>query len=213
MVILGAIADAARSRLLHDFPETFAAPLFDTVPGAGGDSGSPAVIRLSAIKEISKRGQHAVLDVTPSTVERLNYAQFYPIVVFMRVESKHVVKEVRSQLAPLMPTGRGLKSSRKLLEHAARVEKTHAHVFSITIPVTAGGSDGWFRTLTEAIERQQSQAIWTAEAKPDSLITDDFLFPSQPNRLSYASSPESDIELANEHQNEDSYAIGKYRIG
>lgn len=152
-----------------------------------------------------------MLDVTPATVERLNYAQFYPIVVFLRAESKHVVKEVRTQLAPLMVGGRGLKSSRKLLEHAGRVEKAYVHVFSATIPVTAGGGDSWFRALTETIERQQGQAIWTAEAKPDSLITDDFLFPSQPNRLSYASSPESDVELANEHQTEDSYSMGKLR--
>lgn len=54
------------------------------------------IIRLSAIREIMERGKHAVLDITPNAVDRLNYAQFYPIVIFLRAESKQVVKELRS---------------------------------------------------------------------------------------------------------------------
>ena len=42
------------------------------------------------------RGKHAVLDITPNAVDRLNYAQFYPIVIFLRAESKQIVKEIRS---------------------------------------------------------------------------------------------------------------------
>lgn len=41
------------------------------------------------------RGKHALLDITPNAVDRLNYAQFYPIVVFLRADSKHVIKELR----------------------------------------------------------------------------------------------------------------------
>ncbi|MPC80360.1 Tight junction protein ZO-1 [Portunus trituberculatus] len=54
------------------------------------------IIRLSAIREIMDRGKHAVLDITPNAVDRLNYAQFYPIVIFTRAESKQIVKELRS---------------------------------------------------------------------------------------------------------------------
>lgn len=54
------------------------------------------IIRLSAIRDIMDRGKHALLDITPNAVDRLNYAQFYPIVVFLRAESKQTIKEVRA---------------------------------------------------------------------------------------------------------------------
>ena len=31
--------------------------------------------------------KHAVLDITPNAVDRLNYAQWYPIVVFLNPDS------------------------------------------------------------------------------------------------------------------------------
>lgn len=57
------------------------------------------IIRLSAIRDIMDRGKHALLDITPNAVDRLNYAQFYPVVIFLRAESKQIVKELRSGLA------------------------------------------------------------------------------------------------------------------
>jgi len=60
---------------------------------------SSGIIRLSAIREIMDRGKHALLDITPNAVDRLNYAQFYPIVIFLRAESKHVIKELRAGLS------------------------------------------------------------------------------------------------------------------
>ena len=42
------------------------------------------------------KGQHALLDVTPNAVDKLNYAQFYPIVIFARADSKQTIKECRS---------------------------------------------------------------------------------------------------------------------
>ena len=68
----------------------------DDVPKSQKSSG---FIRLSAIREIMDRGKHALLDITPNAVDRLNYAQFYPIVIFLRAESKHVIKELRAGLS------------------------------------------------------------------------------------------------------------------
>lgn len=45
------------------------------------------------------RGKHALLDITPNAVDRLNYAQFYPIVILLRAESKQVIKDLRSGIA------------------------------------------------------------------------------------------------------------------
>lgn len=61
--------------------------------GGGGRSG---IVRLSAIRDLVDKGRHALLDITPSAVDKLNYAQFYPVVIFLRADSKHTVKELRS---------------------------------------------------------------------------------------------------------------------
>lgn len=71
------------------------------------------------------QGKHAILDITPSAVDRLNYAQFYPIVIFMRAENKHTVKELRSRLAKSSH-----KSSKKLYDHAVKLEKLWSHIFT-----------------------------------------------------------------------------------
>ena len=44
------------------------------------------------------RGRHALLDVAPNAVDKLNYAQFYPIVILARADSKQTIKDCRSGL-------------------------------------------------------------------------------------------------------------------
>ncbi|KAG8191357.1 hypothetical protein JTE90_006102 [Oedothorax gibbosus] len=187
IVLFGALADVARDKLLKDYPDKYASPQMeghsDDVPKSQKSSG---IVRLSAIKEIIEKGKHAVLDITPGAVDRLNYAQFHPIVIFVRAESKHTVKELRSRLPKSSH-----KSSKKLHDQATKLEKLWAHVFTATITLTS--ADMWYKKLREAIDKQQQQAIWISETKPEGAISDDFLFPMT-SRLSYASSPESDLE-------------------
>lgn len=38
------------------------------------------------------QGKHCLLDITPEEVERLNFAQLYPIVIFLRPPNKQMVK-------------------------------------------------------------------------------------------------------------------------
>lgn len=66
-----------------------------------------------------------MLDVTPNAVDRLNFAQYAPIVVFLRAESKHAVKELRQRWAR-----HSIKSHRKLYEQAVHLEKSYSHLFS-----------------------------------------------------------------------------------
>lgn len=157
-------------------------PVEEPVP-----KGAPAV-RLSAIREVVEQGKHALLDVSPGAVDRLNYAQFYPIVVFLRAESKQAVKELRSRL-PVR------QSARKLYERALKLERLWGHLFTSTVALT--GADMWYKKLRETLDKQQQLSIWCSENKPEEAIGDDFLFPVT-SRLSYASSPESDLELASE---------------
>ncbi len=73
---------------------------------------------------ISFQNKHCLLDVTPNAVDRLNYAQYCPVVVYLRADSKHVVKELRARWAK-----NSQKSPRKLYEQAVKLEKLYAHLF------------------------------------------------------------------------------------
>ncbi len=50
-----------------------------------GENKRSGIVRLSAIRDIMDKGLHALLDVTPNAVDKLNYAQFYPIVILAKV--------------------------------------------------------------------------------------------------------------------------------
>ena len=45
--------------------------------GTGKSTKANGIIRLSAIRDVMDRGKHALLDITPNAVDRLNYAQFF----------------------------------------------------------------------------------------------------------------------------------------
>ena len=61
-----------------------------------GEGTKSGIVRLSAIREIQERGRHALLDVAPNAVDKLNYAQFYPIVILLRADNKQTIKECRT---------------------------------------------------------------------------------------------------------------------
>lgn len=197
VIFFGPLADIAREKLLRDYPDKFESP--QSMNSSNEEStknsklNNSGIVRLSAIKEIIEHGKHALLDITPSAVDRLNYAQFYPIVIFMRVENKSIVKELRNRSSTKNTVHR---SSRKLFEQSIKLEKIWHHVFTSSITLTSGG-DLWYKKLREIIDKQQTQNVWMSEFKPDESISDDFLFPMNSiSRLSYASSPESDLDIS-----------------
>ena len=65
---------------------------------ASGENRKSGIVRLSAIRDIMDRGLHALLDVAPNAVDKLNYAQFYPIVLLARADSKQTIKDCRAGL-------------------------------------------------------------------------------------------------------------------
>ena len=73
-------------------------------------SNKSGIVRLNAIREIMAKGQHALLDVTPNAVDKLNYAQFYPIVIFARADSKQTIKECRSGAPKYVPYPRHVRA-------------------------------------------------------------------------------------------------------
>ncbi|XP_023173750.2 tight junction protein ZO-1 isoform X4 [Drosophila hydei] len=202
LVLFGPVSDLAREKLAKDYPDKFCTPLQDDDKTSNGNGSSSAngngngnangkcrIVRLSHIRDIMDRGKHALLDITPNAVDRLNYAQFYPIVIFLKTDSKHVIKQLRHGLPKAAH-----KSSKKLLEQCQKLDRVWSHIFSTQLMLN--DEESWYRKLRDSIDLQQSGAVWMSESKPVESLSDDFLFPMTTSRLSYASSPESDLELS-----------------
>lgn len=157
VVLFGPVADLARERLIKDFPDKFTAPL-QADEKVGNGSAKSSIIRLSNIRDIMDRGKHALLDITPNAVDRLNYAQFYPIVIFLKADTKHSIKQLRHGIPKSAH-----KSSKKLLEQCQKLDRIWSHVFSNTIVLN--DSEAWYRKLRDSIDQLQSGAVWMSETK------------------------------------------------
>ncbi|XP_033022465.1 tight junction protein ZO-1 isoform X1 [Lacerta agilis] len=186
VTIFGPIADVAREKLAREEPDIY--QIAKSEPrDAGTDQRSSGIIRLHTIKQIIDRDKHALLDVTPNAVDRLNYAQWYPIVVFLNPDSKQGVKTMRMRLCP-----ESRKSARKLYERAHKLRKNNHHLFTATINLNSM-NDGWYGALKEAIQHQQNQLVWVSEGKADGATSDDLDL--HDDRLSYLSAPGSEYSM------------------
>ncbi|XP_056134829.1 tight junction protein ZO-1 isoform X3 [Lampris incognitus] len=195
VVIFGPIADVAREKLAREEPDIFELAKTQQQQGeekseprdAGTDQKSSGIIRLHTIKQIIDRDKHAVLDITPNAVDRLNYAQWYPIVVFLNPDTKQGVKNMRTRLCP-----ESRKSARKLYERALKLRKNNHHLFTTAINMNSM-NDGWYGALKETIQQQQNQLVWVSEGKADGAPDDDLDI--HDDRLSYLSAPGSEYSM------------------
>ncbi|KAK2501657.1 hypothetical protein MC885_016445 [Smutsia gigantea] len=130
---------------------------------------------------------YQIANVTPNAVDRLNYAQWYPIVVFLNPDSKQGVKTMRMRLCP-----ESRKSARKLYERSHKLRKNNHHLFTTTINLNSM-NDGWYGALKEAIQQQQNQLVWVSEGKADGATSDDLDL--HDDRLSYLSAPGSEYSM------------------
>ncbi|KAF7664727.1 hypothetical protein LDENG_00167990 [Lucifuga dentata] len=194
VVIFGPIADVAREKLAREELDIFELAKTQKQGGekseprdAGTDQKSSGIIRLHTIKQIIDHDKHAVLDITPNAVDRLNYAQWYPIVVFLNPDTKQGVKNMRTRLCP-----ESRKSARKLFERALKLRKNNHHLFTTTINLNSM-NDGWYGALKETIQQQQNQLVWVSEGKADGAAEDDLDI--HDDRLSYLSAPGSEYSM------------------
>ncbi|RXM29156.1 Tight junction protein ZO-1 [Acipenser ruthenus] len=186
VVIFGPIADVAREKLGREEPDLF--ELARSEPrDAGTDQRNSGIIRLHTIKQIIDRDKHAVLDITPNAVDRLNYAQWYPIVVFLNPDSKQGVKNMRTRLC-----SESRKSARKLYERALKLRKNNHHLFTSIINMNSM-NDGWYGALKETTQQQQNQLVWVSEGRVDGAPDDDLDL--HDDRLSYLSAPGSEYSM------------------
>ncbi|XP_071942456.1 tight junction protein 1-like isoform X2 [Antedon mediterranea] len=152
VVLFGPLADIAREKLLAEFDEKFESPY-----NQGEESEAQGTIKVHAIREIMGKGKHCILDITPNAVERLNFAQFYPIVVFLRPDNRTTVKQLRSKhLEPEQNRG-----SRKLTQTAKNLNKVFVHIFSATVRL--GPDVPWFSLTRDAIQKEQNKPIWVSD--------------------------------------------------
>ncbi|XP_061190159.1 tight junction protein ZO-1-like isoform X3 [Saccostrea echinata] len=203
VVIFGALADVAREKLLKEFPDQFESPQADTNSPGGSDQRKSGIIRLGAIKEIINKRKHCLLDVTPHNVDKLNYAQYYPIVIFLKAENKTIVKECRAKFAK-----GSTKNHKKLFEQSQKLEKLYPHLFTATI--SHNSTDIWYQRMIEMIQLQQSQAIWMSEHKPEDNVNDDFLFPMG-SRASYSPNQENEPSTPTKAPRDDFDASPKHK--
>ncbi|XP_018777305.1 tight junction protein ZO-3 isoform X2 [Serinus canaria] len=163
VVILGPIADIAVQKLSRELPE-----LFEIAPSVPRDGASSKVIKLDSVRQIAEKNKHALLDITPSAVERLNYVQYYPVVVFCEPESHQGIKAMRQWLAP-----DSRKSSRRLYAQANKMKKYCSHLFTATISLSGSGN-AWYEQIQDIVKTQQSQPVWTTAEQAD-VATEDSL--------------------------------------
>ncbi|XP_026543606.1 tight junction protein ZO-3 [Notechis scutatus] len=156
VVILGPIADIAMQKLSTEMPDQF-----QTAESVIREGGTSKVIKLDTVWQIAKQDKHALLDITPAAVERLNYVQYFPIVVFCEPDSRQGIKAMRQWLVP-----DSKKSSRRLYVQASKMQKYCSHLFTATISL-AGGSNNWYQTLKEIIQIEQARPVWMTEEQVD----------------------------------------------
>ncbi|XP_049979334.1 tight junction protein ZO-3 isoform X3 [Alexandromys fortis] len=156
VVILGPVADIAMKRLTAEMPDQF--EIAESVSRTDNPS---KIIKLDTVRVIAERDRHALLDVTPSAIERLNYVQYYPIVIFCVPESRPALKALREWLAPA-----SRRSSRRLYAQAQKLQKHNGHLFTATVPLH-GTDDSWYQEIKAVVQQQQTRPIWTAEDQLD----------------------------------------------
>uniref|UniRef100_A0A6P7GE89 Tight junction protein ZO-1 n=1 Tax=Diabrotica virgifera virgifera TaxID=50390 RepID=A0A6P7GE89_DIAVI len=195
VIMFGPIADVARDKLLKDFPDKFISPrkfsnkLYDFNQGPLGPRGG---------------------------VERLNYAQMYPIVVFFKAETKIVIKQLRQGLPkkgqdffseisfPTIYLQPRIAPRTNSLPHRHRHSRSRSRKSALsmynspqfihrTSPFTSSYYPPENSSILSRISSQNS-ILPESHQNPEESLSDDFLFPMSSLRLSYASSPESDLE-------------------
>uniref|UniRef100_A0A8C6LAI1 Tight junction protein 3 n=1 Tax=Nothobranchius furzeri TaxID=105023 RepID=A0A8C6LAI1_NOTFU len=151
IVILGPLNDIAMEKLAREMPDEY--EVAEMVPRGGGDSSS-TVIKLDTVRKIAEKDKHPLLDITPTAVERLNYIQYHPMVLFLDPHSRKDVKAMRQRYNPSSN-----KSSRRLYSQAMKMKKHCSHLFSARIGLQPG-SNSWYDTLKEKIRHQQLKPVW-----------------------------------------------------
>ncbi|XP_070817714.1 tight junction protein ZO-3 [Chaetodon trifascialis] len=158
IVIMGPLNDIAMEKLAREMPDEY--EVADMVPRSGDSSST--VIKLDTVRRIAEKDKHPLLDITPTAVERLNYIQYHPMVLFLDPHSRKDVKAMRQRYSP-----NSNKSSRRLYSQALKLRKECSHLFSARIDLQPS-SNVWYASLKDKIRHQQSKPVWVSEVTLES---------------------------------------------
>ena len=118
------------------------------------------------------------MDVTPSAIEQLNYAECYPIVIFFKATDRRQIKQIREEYGKTYQ-----KSSRDLLDVAERLELIYSYLFTSIIRLDH--STHWFQQLKSQIDLEQDQPIWMSHnplGEKDFLKSDEYFISTKFDR-------------------------------
>ncbi|KAM9797169.1 tight junction protein ZO-3 isoform 2-T2 [Syngnathus typhle] len=181
IVIMGPLNDIAMEKLARELPDEY--EVAEMVPRSGGNDSTSTVIKLDTVRKIAEKDKHPLLDITPTAVERLNYIQYHPMVIYLDPHSRKDVKAMRQHYSP-----DSNKSSRRLYTQALKLRKDYSHLFSARVDLQPGSSI-WYQVLKDKIRHQQSKPVWVSEVTLESGGEQDLdaLDPIQSDYLSAAS--------------------------
>uniref|UniRef100_A0A7N8YKK0 Tight junction protein 3 n=1 Tax=Mastacembelus armatus TaxID=205130 RepID=A0A7N8YKK0_9TELE len=128
IVILGPLNDIAMEKLVREMPDEY--EVAEMVSRSNGTESGSTVIKLDTVRRIAEKDKHPLLDITPTAVERLNYIQYHPMVLFLDPHSRKDVKTMRHKYSP-----NSNKSSRRLYTQALKLRKQYSHLFSGHLPL------------------------------------------------------------------------------
>lgn len=160
IVIMGPLNDIAMEKLAKEMPDEYG--VAEMVPRSGGGESGSTVIKLDTVRRIAEKDKHPLLDITPTAVERLNYIQYHPMVLFLDPHSRKDVKAMRQRYNPSSN-----KSSRRLYTQALKLRKHCSHLFSARVDLQPD-SDIWYERLKDKIRHQQSKPVWVSEVTLES---------------------------------------------
>uniref|UniRef100_A0A669CF88 Tight junction protein 3 n=1 Tax=Oreochromis niloticus TaxID=8128 RepID=A0A669CF88_ORENI len=160
IVILGPLNDIAMEKLTREMPDEY--EVAEMVPRSGSADGSSTVIKLDTVRRIAEKDKHPLLDITPTAVERLNYIQYHPMVLFLDPHNRKDVKTMRQRYSP-----NSSKSSRRLYSQAIKMKKHCSHLFSARVDLDPS-SHSWYESLKNKIRHEQTKPVWVSEVTLES---------------------------------------------
>ena len=83
-------------------------------------------------------------DITPSAIEQLNYAQCYPIVIYLKMSNRRLIKQIREEYGKFYQ-----KSSRRLLTNCEDFECSYSYLFTSIMKIDS--TENWFELLKSQI--------------------------------------------------------------
>ncbi|XP_070544146.1 disks large homolog 5-like isoform X2 [Ptychodera flava] len=114
------------------------------------------IITVAAIKEVSNKNCHCILDVCPTAVERLHRVHLFPIVIFLKHKS---AKQIKEQKDPRFLTEKiTMKQAKEMFDIATRMETEFKHLF--TAIVQGPNLARLCMQVKKVVDQEQGKTLW-----------------------------------------------------